>query len=411
MKKIFIFFIIIAFLSSSIPSAHAYVLMPEYLCELGLNFYHQGRIAEALYEFKKALIINPGYEPALKYINIIQELPVVTVPPAISPAVPPVEKPPILRLSVKTRKEEIEEMLDKIEKEITPSVTPSAGLPKLKKKNITPPKVLLLFADKKESPISVLSHVTYGDYSGSAQRERIISETLNISYIPSPNYGLSFNVYNSKLDRKSPLEDIDTTIPSLSYFMFFKLNTDDCLGGRISVLNVQSDDKNSDGTTIPYLSFIYKTPDAAKYIDMGYTHMDYDDAAARQVTLTGGIALFNQWVWSQTRLYYIDLSKKVQDKSSTFAVEERLTYYAIPKKLTLTLYGLLGQRIYAYDPDLGIAYGLPDIQKGSVGLTIAYNFTKALSIYGDVTYEKYKNKTINDNYNVIYETLGLKYSF
>ena len=49
---------------------YAYELIPEYLCKLGLTLYQQGKVTQALEEFKKALAINPEYKPALKYINI-----------------------------------------------------------------------------------------------------------------------------------------------------------------------------------------------------------------------------------------------------------------------------------------------------------------------------------------------------
>lgn len=61
------------FFSGQYISAYAYVLVPQFLCELGLSYYQQGRISEALHEFHKALVISPGYEPALKYIGLIQK--------------------------------------------------------------------------------------------------------------------------------------------------------------------------------------------------------------------------------------------------------------------------------------------------------------------------------------------------
>ena len=47
--------------------------MPEFLCQKGLELYQQGRVDEALRQFKIALLAQPGYQPALQYINMIEQ--------------------------------------------------------------------------------------------------------------------------------------------------------------------------------------------------------------------------------------------------------------------------------------------------------------------------------------------------
>jgi hypothetical protein len=191
------------------------------------------------------------------------------------------------------------------------------------------------------------------------------------------------------------------------------------LGGRISLLHIGSTDDNSDNTYIPYLSVVYKSGDLSKYLDLGFAHTQFNDSTASQYTVTGGISLFDGWVWSQTRLYYIDLSKRVPNKGSTFAAEERLTYYVIPKKLDVSLYGMAGQRIYAYDPDMNSSYNLSHVQTGSAGISANYNFTKNFALYADVTEEIYKqityvsylDQTFSDYYNVTYYTAGIRFTF
>ena len=104
MKKILIFFIIFNFLISQFDFVYASEIL-SYLCEIGLRFYQQGRYDEALEEFKKALLVNPNYGPALKYIQMIEKMKEkeasVFLPQAPSP----------------TRKEAIQELLDYFEKE------------------------------------------------------------------------------------------------------------------------------------------------------------------------------------------------------------------------------------------------------------------------------------------------------
>lgn len=150
LKKIFILFLIISFFLSIVEPVCAQGMMAQYLCELGLSFYNQGRIPDALHEFRKALIINPGYEPALKYINLIQGK-VVTPPVVVPPPVvkPPVERLPVLKPEIETRQEAIKKILDKMEKKILPPpvapvVVPPAEIPELKEERIVPPEVLLL---------------------------------------------------------------------------------------------------------------------------------------------------------------------------------------------------------------------------------------------------------------------------
>jgi tetratricopeptide (TPR) repeat protein len=79
-EKIFLrrFFASLLFLSlciSFLPLAQAaYTEVPEFLCELGLNFYKQGRYEEALMEFNKALLADPNYAPAFRYIQMVEQM-------------------------------------------------------------------------------------------------------------------------------------------------------------------------------------------------------------------------------------------------------------------------------------------------------------------------------------------------
>lgn len=68
-RKILVFTVCILILPAAIMASQ----IPEYLCELGLQFYRQGRYAEALHEFKKALIAEPNYEPAQRYIQMLEQ--------------------------------------------------------------------------------------------------------------------------------------------------------------------------------------------------------------------------------------------------------------------------------------------------------------------------------------------------
>lgn len=73
MKRLLMISFAIIFLFSLIPDIYASSAMPKFLCEIGLKFYRQGRYDEALQEFKKALMVEPDYEPAIRYIQIIEQ--------------------------------------------------------------------------------------------------------------------------------------------------------------------------------------------------------------------------------------------------------------------------------------------------------------------------------------------------
>jgi len=276
-----------------------------------------------------------------------------------------------------------------------------------------------VFAEENADVFSMSGQGTYGFYSGSMNRDNLYSEKLNLTYAHGAEYGGGLSVAGLHIYMKSPNDDINDVNVGGTIYWTPKMSSGGFVGARVSVLRVGSSDDNSDDTYIPYVSLIYKSSDLSKYLDLGYARTEFIDSTANQYTLTGGISLFNGWVWSQIRLYFIDLTKKVSDKGNVFAAEERLTYYVIPKKLDVSLYGLAGRRIYAYDPDLNSSYNLSHIQTGSAGLSANYNFTKNFAVYGDVTHELYKqityaasvNKNIEDNYGVTYYTAGVRFTF
>jgi len=68
---IVIFFI---FCTEAAEAGYGYSQVSQFLCEIGITFYKQGRYEEALHEFRKALIVEGDYEPALKYIQMIEQM-------------------------------------------------------------------------------------------------------------------------------------------------------------------------------------------------------------------------------------------------------------------------------------------------------------------------------------------------
>ncbi|MDD2751615.1 MAG: SdrD B-like domain-containing protein [Candidatus Omnitrophica bacterium] len=71
MKKICLGIFIYFF--ACIGPVFAYSMLPEALYESGIRFYQQGRYREALSEFKKALMLENNYLPAIEYIRKIED--------------------------------------------------------------------------------------------------------------------------------------------------------------------------------------------------------------------------------------------------------------------------------------------------------------------------------------------------
>ena len=276
------------------------------------------------------------------------------------------------------------------------------------------------FAQIMPQTVSVTNQATHGPYSNSTQRKSITSGAISLIWLPNLEMAMGLKVHTSHLNRKPPLPDIQSQSSTLSLTWVPQSPTGHYNGVRTAVtyLDVVNEseltnpaDKNAEETFVSYLSLIYKPPDLSRSFDIGFTQGKYHDTEMRQSTVTIGSYMLNYWVWSQMRLYHVDLSNPVQGEDHSNAFEEKLTYYAIPQKLSLTFFVLFGERIYTYDPDLQIAYTLPDIQRGSTGLSAIYNITPRLNFFGDLTYETYQNRVIQNDFTVLYETVGLTYIF
>lgn len=259
-------------------------------------------------------------------------------------------------------------------------------------------------------PISIEAYGTYGSYAGSVERNNLTSETVAIDYTME-TFGASAAIRNWDLSRITSLGDLDGTDTNVLLYTRKKVGNEGYWGVTAAATYLSNNDNNTDQTFAPYGAVAYKTADGGNYFDVGYASIGFEDTTNNQFTATWGVALFNRYVWAQTRLYYGNLSNTVQDVSQTIALEERLTWYVVPHTFSLTFYGLVGQRIYGYDPDTRIVYSLSDVQQGSAGLTANWELTPSLGLFADVAYEAYEKQTINDNYSATYGTVGLKYKF
>ena len=122
MKKALLILVIFAFLNSLVSPLYAYTQIPVYLCEIGIKFYQQGKYADALHEFNKALMVKPDLPLALEYIQKIKQKielkpeeliapPIIKVSPLATPASGLIKETPSITVFVLPKKEEAPQFL------------------------------------------------------------------------------------------------------------------------------------------------------------------------------------------------------------------------------------------------------------------------------------------------------------
>ncbi len=84
MKKTITFFLLLAFLFAQCVPVNAMDMASEFLCEIGVKHYKDGRFFDALHELKKALLVNSTNDEARRYIVLIQRK---MVPQEVAPEV------------------------------------------------------------------------------------------------------------------------------------------------------------------------------------------------------------------------------------------------------------------------------------------------------------------------------------
>ena len=258
-----------------------------------------------------------------------------------------------------------------------------------------------LNAAESPGPISIETYGTYGSYSGSVERKNFSAESVFIDYATEA-FGANVGVKRWDLSRTSSLGDLNGTDTSVLLYARKKVGNEGYWGLTAGATYLSNNDIDTDKTLIPYVAIAYKTPDGGNYFDVGYSSMKFSDTTTSQYSATWGTALFNRYVWAQTKVYYNNLSQNTQGENDSFALEERVTWYVVPDKFSLTLSGLIGQSVEGY---------VYDILKNSVGLTAIWGLTPSLSLFANATHETYEKQSIDDNYSATYGTVGLKYRF
>jgi hypothetical protein len=273
---------------------------------------------------------------------------------------------------------------------------------------------------------SVTPQAFYGDYGKSQQR----NSSYGTGFFASVDYldkaGLTVGYNYSYVDFKDGLKDISQHGMFASQKFHF---SPDSLPGRLTLrldghYLTNDDATNSSDNVIvfaPQLAFLNHAKDL--YLDVGYARSFYGNdlitgqkLAVNQWTATVGLGFNDGYDWLQLRSYVVDPTNKTraQGKGETFAGNVKATHYFMPNDYFMhSIYvdGLFGERIFAVDHDAAAVYNLADVQKGSVSLGAKWMFSLDLTALVVVGYDRYKNQTINDNYDNRYVYLNLTKSW
>lgn len=251
-----------------------------------------------------------------------------------------------------------------------------------------------------------------GDYSGSTQRNDVNSLGAFVSAEYLDKAGFTFGYNRTKIDFKSNIKDIDQDVFYASARTYI---TPDKIPGkftvRLDLYKVDNNDptQNTDEGRIfsPQVSYI--SFDKNWYLDLGYTHSNYSGSLSLdQWTPTVAFAFNNKNDWLQVRGYFIDSSNsaRTQGEGSTDAVEVKLTHYFAPGAALgvdrFYVTALVGERMFAVDPDAASVYNLADIQKGSLSVGAAWDLNDSWDLLFIAGAERYDNQSINDEYDSRY---------
>lgn len=254
------------------------------------------------------------------------------------------------------------------------------------------------------------AQAVYGSYSGSAQRDKVsgYGAVISSDYLERGGFTLGLNRTDVKMKPGS------ADIGQSALFASGKLNfTPDGVAGRLTgrmdvhAINNNDTSGDTDGVKAyaPQVSFL--SYDKRRYFDLGYARSNYrNNLSVDQWTPTAGFALNDGADWVQLRGWFIDPSNanRAQGKSSTSALEAKLTHWFGPKKPlgldNVRLSALAGERIYAVDADAGAVANLSDIQRGGASMGGEWKFGKSGSVLAVLSRENYRNATLANDYRL-----------
>jgi len=168
------------------------------------------------------------------------------------------------------------------------------------------------------------------------------------------------------------------------------------------------------------------------YFDIGYAFSSYDYDAAdvsrdndvQQFTPTVGLAINEGYDWLQARGYFIQLQHgdNTNGKTSSNAIELQWIHWYGPLAFlglhSIGIHTVIGERMYAVDPEAGEINSLADRQNSSYSLLMSWKLVENLEFTTVVGYDQYteffanlSNTIPKDEYSIVYGYFNLAISW
>jgi hypothetical protein len=253
-----------------------------------------------------------------------------------------------------------------------------------------------------------------GSYSGSQQRETLQNLGIFVRADYLERAGVTVGYNRTALSFGDSSQDIsqDSLFVSARWQM-----TPDWTRGRIAVrldghaisnddVTNETDDITTFAPQISYLNF-----DETFYFDLGFSRSAYGDSSTTageldidQLTPTLGFGFNEQLDWVQLRAYLINPSnpQRAQDQEDIAALEMKWTHWFVSRRPlgvdNFRLAALLGERLFAVDPDAGSIYNLADLQTGGFSLGAEWAPSERNRILLVVGAEAFENRAFDESY-------------
>ena len=252
-----------------------------------------------------------------------------------------------------------------------------------------------------------------GQYSASEQRDTLqnLGFFLRADYLETAGVTVGYNRTMLGFDDSS--QDIEQDNVFLSGRIHL---TPDWAPGKITLRldghAISNDDATNETDDVKVIAPQISYLNFAKtfYADIGYASSSYGDSTLTsealdvdQFTPTLGFGFNEQRDWLQLRAYLINPSSslRAQGTSDTTALEIKWTHWPVRGLFQLNnirASALIGERIFAVDPDAAAVFNLADLQTGAVsvgGEWVPSENNRILLLLG---VEQYENKAIADDY-------------
>lgn len=262
---------------------------------------------------------------------------------------------------------------------------------------------------------------TEGRYRASALRHRYTEHGLSLSGDYLDQGGLSVGYSQSKVvlhDSAPSIVQNNLLLSAHKHFWF------DTIPGRVGLRLDEHRLRNNDtsGTTAhvevvaPQLNWL--SSDGLLYLDLGHARSRYpDQLSLSQYTPTLGLGLNGGADWLQWRSYQIHSNNAARsaNRTHTSAQELKWTHYWsgtrawLPDSLTLGIRG--GKTVYAVDMDAQSVANLADLSTESTSLGASWRIDRDAKAYVQLSHSRYRNVTLNNDYQIDAGYAGLSLSW